>query len=240
MSGRSERTGGTTTLAVTAAPTWLDPEPTVGGRAVVVAPHPDDEVLGTGVLLRWLAHRGVPTTIVAVTDGEASHARSHRITPAALCRVRAAEREAALAVLGVDPDVARLGLPDGAVAAHVDALAEALGVHVDADTTVVAPWRGDGHPDHDAVGTGAARAAARVGATLWEVPIWARVRRPAAAGDGALRLLADPISAAAKRDAATCFRSQVQPLGPAPEDGPVVHPHELAALLAGPELVRVG
>jgi LmbE family N-acetylglucosaminyl deacetylase len=227
-------------LAVAATPTWLGPEPSVGRRVVVVAPHPDDEVLGTGVLLRWLAHRGVPTTIVAVTDGEASHARSHRITPAALRRVRAAEREAALAALGVDPDVVRLGLPDGAVAAHVDALAEALGPHVDAATTVVAPGRDDGHPDHVAVSTTAARAAARAGAALWEVAIWAKVHRPGEATDGALRLVADPASDAAKRAATACFRSQVHPLGPAPEDGPVVHPHELAALLAGPELVRVG
>lgn len=227
-------------MAVATTPTWLDPTPPVGDRAVVVVPHPDDEVLGTGALLRWLAHRGVPTTVVAVTDGEASHARSHRITRAALRRVRAAERDAALAALGVDPVVVCLGLPDGAVSAHGAALATVLGPHLDTDTTVVAPWRVDGHPDHDAVGTAAATAAARAGAALWEVAIWAKVRRPAAAGSGAFRLLADTASDAAKRDAAACFRSQLHPLGPAPEDGPVVHPHELAALLTGPELVRVG
>lgn len=220
-------------------PCWLAGAPVVRDRAVVVAPHPDDEVLGTGALLRWLHHRGVPTTLVAVTDGEGSHARSTRITPAALRRVRAEEREAALAALGVAPTLVRLGLPDGAVAAHGPALAEALAAHLDAGTTVVAPWRHDGHPDHDAVGAAAATAAAGTGATLWEVAIWAKVRRPDAATAGALALLPDPATEAAKAGAAACFRSQVHALGPHPDDGPVVHPHELAALLAGPELLRV-
>jgi hypothetical protein len=37
----------------------------------------------------------------------------------------------------------------------------------------LATWRGDGHPDHEAVGRAAARAARFVGATLWEFPVWA-------------------------------------------------------------------
>ena len=62
----------------------------------------------------------------------------------------------------------------GAVAEHeqelVEVLVPALG---DARRTlVVAPWRHDGHPDHEAVGRAAATAAHRTGATLWEYPIW--------------------------------------------------------------------
>jgi len=228
-----------TTLA-TATPTWVDGPPTVRDRVVVLAPHPDDEVLGAGALLRWLHGEGVPTTVVAVTDGEASHARSAVISPAALRRVRAEERDAALSALGVAPALVRLGLPDGAVTAHRAALTEAIGGLVDVRTTVVAPWRVDGHPDHDAVGHAAAIAADHRGASLWEVAIWAKVRRPIAAAIGARHLVPDAASDTAKRAAAACFRTQVRPLGPAEEDGPVVHPHELAALLDGPELVRAG
>ncbi len=227
-----------TDLLVPTMPTWSGPAPAIGSRAVVVAPHPDDEVLGTGVLLRWLAAVGVPTTLVAVTDGEASHARSTRISPDALRRLRAAEREQALVALGVDVPVARLGLPDGGVADHTDALVDALAALAGAGTTLVAPWRHDGHPDHDACGRAAATAVDRVGGDLWEVAIWAKIRDPEAAARGAHRLEPDPASAAAKAASAACFPSQIHPLGPRPEDGPVVHPHELAAALAGPELVR--
>lgn len=229
-----------TALAARTGPTWRDGAPVVRDRVVVLAPHPDDEVLGTGALLRWLHDRGIPTTVVAVTDGEASHARSARISPVALRRARAVERDEALATLGVAPAVVRLGLPDGAVTDHRAALTEAIGGLVDAGTTVVAPWRVDGHPDHEAVGHAAAIAADHRGAALWEVSIWAKVRRPLAATVGAHHLVPDPASDTAKRAAAACFRTQVHALGPAAEDGPVVHPHELAALLDGPELVRVG
>jgi LmbE family N-acetylglucosaminyl deacetylase len=228
-----------TALAI-APPTWIDGPPAVRDRVVVLAPHPDDEVLGAGALLRWLHAEGIPTTVVAVTDGEASHARSSRISPATLRRVRADEREAALAALGVAPALVRLRLPDGAVTRHGAALTEAIGGLVDARTTVVAPWRVDGHPDHDAVGHAAAIAADHRGAALWEVSIWAKVRRPLAAAIGARHLVPDAASDTAKRAAAACFGTQLHALGPVEEDGPVVHPHELAALLDGPELVRAG
>lgn len=228
------------TAASVIGPTWIDGDPPVRDRVVVLAPHPDDEVLGTGGLLRWLAGRGIPTTVVAVTDGEASHARSELITPATLRRVRAEEREAALAALGVEPSLVRLGLPDGAVTAHRAALTEAIGGLVDAGTTVVAPWRVDGHPDHEAVGHAAAIAVEHRGSALWEVSIWGKVRRPLAAGIGARQLVLDAATDDAKRAAAACFATQLHALGPDPEDGPVVHPDEVAALLDGPELVRVG
>lgn len=42
-------------------------------RLVVVAPHPDDEVLGVGGLMATAVGAGVELDIVAVTDGDASH-----------------------------------------------------------------------------------------------------------------------------------------------------------------------
>ena len=46
--------------------------PPDSGRVVVVAPHPDDEVLGAGGALASLAARGTRVLLVAVTEGEAS------------------------------------------------------------------------------------------------------------------------------------------------------------------------
>jgi hypothetical protein len=43
--------------------------------------------------------------------------------------------------------------------------------------------------------------------------------------------------AATKRAAVAAFASQLAPLGPDPEDGPVVRPWELAAMVQDDELV---
>ncbi|MGH3155302.1 MAG: PIG-L deacetylase family protein, partial [Streptosporangiaceae bacterium] len=61
---------------------------------VIVAAHPDDEVLGPGGIIATLAAAGASVRVVAVTDGEASH--GHRADPAALTRRRVTERQAAL------------------------------------------------------------------------------------------------------------------------------------------------
>src|ERR1700761_4683228 len=61
--------------------------------AVIVAAHPDDEVLGVGGLISMLAASHARLRLVAVTDGEASH-RGHS-APAAVVRRRAEERAAA-------------------------------------------------------------------------------------------------------------------------------------------------
>ena len=44
-----------------------------GARAVIVSPHPDDEILATGGLLAQLSDLGRKALIIAVTDGTASH-----------------------------------------------------------------------------------------------------------------------------------------------------------------------
>lgn len=70
-------------------------------RAVVVAPHPDDEVLGAVGIMALLAAAGVSVRVVAVSDGEASHPHSPTITPAQLAGIRRAEQHLALARLGL-------------------------------------------------------------------------------------------------------------------------------------------
>ena len=42
-------------------------------RAVIVAPHPDDEVIGCGGLIQALVERGTPPHIIILTGGEGSH-----------------------------------------------------------------------------------------------------------------------------------------------------------------------
>jgi len=220
-------------MASTQRSTWEGEVPPLPTRAVVVAPHPDDEVLGTGGLLAYLCDLQIPVCILAVTDGERSHAASTLINPGELRSQRAQERTAALRVLGVEPDVARLGLPDGAVADHESMVSEAVGALADRSTVVIAPWRHDGHPDHESVGRAAAAACQRRGAPLWEIPIWAKVAAATSGGPppGRSALVLSPDVRQRKRSAANCYRSQLVGMSDDIIDGPVVHPHELEAML---------
>lgn len=219
------------------APMWSGRPPEAQEQVVVVAPHPDDEVISCAALMVWLSSLGHRLAIVAVTDGEASHASSTRIDPDDLRERRARERAAALQVLELEVPVHRLGLPDGAVHDHERRLSHALEEQIGPDTTVVAPWRRDGHPDHEAAGRSALVATRRTGAHLWEVPIWAKVRSGSPLSSRGLvsSLVLPDDMRRRKAEAVACFASQLRALGPEAVDGPVVHPHELDAMLDGRE-----
>ena len=96
-------------------------------RLVVVAPHPDDEVLGAGGLLQYMDRVGVETVVVAVTDGEASHPGA-RTLGCDLAEARSIETRVALDRLGCGSvGVQRLRFPDGAVAERGQHLTDVLG-----------------------------------------------------------------------------------------------------------------
>ncbi len=153
----------------------LDPWADEPDRVVVLAAHPDDESLGAGGLMAEAARRGLRVDLLLLTDGEGSHPRSPTHTPELLARRRRTEGEAAARALGLTGDVVRLGLADGEVATHQDSVVRrVVAVLGDARRTLlVAPWRGDGHPDHEAAGRIAAAVAERTGARLLEYPVWA-------------------------------------------------------------------
>ena len=80
-------------------------------------------------------------------------------------RARVKEDEVRRAVMRVHPaaELLLLGLPDSHLAQREDALAQALAPLVGPRTLVVAPWRRDGHTDHESAGRVAARVAAAAG-----------------------------------------------------------------------------
>ncbi len=174
--------------------------------------------------------------LVAVTDGEAAWGEQPAVTRRRLVARRTAERDDALRELGVADrvDIVRLGLPDGRVGDHEGALGDCL-VELDA-RTVIATWRHDGHPDHEAVGRAAATAARRLGAGLWEYIIWAehRGRLTAARRTTTWSVPMDADTRAAKARAARCFRSQLEP---SPDGRPVVPRRLVERLATGPELL---
>lgn len=227
---------GTPASAWRADPRWAalpDTDALAGAdRVVVLAAHPDDETLGAGGLLATAHARGLEVAVVVATHGEASHPRSPTHAPARLAARRAQESHDAVAALAPGCLPVLLGLPDGAVADHEAAVTSTV-VDLVGDgrrTLVVAPWRRDGHPDHEAVGRAAAAAAVRCGADLVEYAVWfwhwadpddAPWHRFAA-----LRL--DAAAVAAKATAVRAHRTQVEPLSERPGDEVLLGPDLLA------------
>jgi LmbE family N-acetylglucosaminyl deacetylase len=122
---------------------------------VVVAAHPDDEVLGAGGLLAMLAAARARLRLVAITDGEASHPGIDQVAAGQLAERRAAETCSALERLGAPAEIVRLRIPDTGVARREAEVREALGDLVSGFGMCLAPWDGDLHPDHEAAGRAA-------------------------------------------------------------------------------------
>ena len=143
-------------------------------HVLVVAAHPDDETLGAGGLIATAAAADLDVHLFVCTAGEHSHPSSTTHRPEDLATRRESEVRAALGELAPGAGITLLHVQDGHLREHEQTLV-ALLVRLVKDgrrTLVVAPWRHDGHPDHDAAGRAAATTAHRTGATLWEYPIW--------------------------------------------------------------------
>jgi LmbE family N-acetylglucosaminyl deacetylase len=211
-----------------------------GTRVVVVAPHPDDEILTCGALLQLVAARGDAPLIVAVTDGEASHPGSPAWPPERLRQARTDETNAALAHLGIDASrVLRLHIPDGGVTAAAPELERQLAAIIAPGDIVITTWRFDGHPDHESTALACSAIAHQRGARVLQAPVWGW--HWSAPGDGAMpmnqaRKLPVPADALGhKRAALGCFHSQIEgdassgaaPILPAFAMERVLHPFEI-------------
>jgi LmbE family N-acetylglucosaminyl deacetylase len=134
-------------------PGWPSPIDPLPAQSIIIAAHPDDEVIGAGTLLARLPD----ASIVHVTDGAPRNEEDARAAGfagwPAYAAARRREAEAALALAGLAPErLTGLGIPDQRAAYELAPLARRLAAILrDGSFGVVIthPYEG-GHPDHDA------------------------------------------------------------------------------------------
>lgn len=194
-------------------------------RAVIIAPHPDDEIIGASALIAALRRRGSDVRVIIVSDGAASHPTSASWPRERLIAARRRESRSALARLGIDARaVTFLGLPDGGLPACLPrcrrALRRALDRYAGIDL-IVGPAAADAHPDHRAVA--AALAAYPTKALRLTYQVWPPHGR--AKGCAASVVMSGGV--VAKRSLIGVHRTQ---LGAIRDDshGFTIAPHELA------------
>ena len=147
-----------------------------GARAVVIAPHPGDEVVTCGGLLQLFANLGHPLQLISVTDGSASYPGSQLWPEKRLSVFRPQESVDALRRLGLPMHSLkwiRGGFADTALAERETQLAHFIARYLRPEDVLFSTWREDGDVDHDTVGRASAKAAQMVGARLCELPFWA-------------------------------------------------------------------
>jgi LmbE family N-acetylglucosaminyl deacetylase len=153
---------------------------------VILSPHPDDETLGAGGLIRQACGKGQHVEIVVLTDGAGSHTRSTKYPPLRLIELRRQEVAEAAKILGLPADhLHHLDLPDAHMPASgplfektvqfVRSLVERIGAK-----TLFVTWHHDPHCDHKAAAA-VAQATKRELPTLklWAYPIWGWHLNPA-------------------------------------------------------------
>lgn len=107
---------------------------------LVVAPHPDDAEISVGGTLALSKQRGLKVGVVELTNGEP--------TPYGSPQIRAAETQAATAVLQLDWR-GNLGLPNRQLAHTLEARQALANVFRKLQPRIVlAPYWEDSHPDH--------------------------------------------------------------------------------------------
>ncbi len=205
-------------------------------RICIVAPHPDDEILGCAGLIQQLDAAGYEVVIMAVTNGTASHPESSIYSPEQLNQLRPQETREALQTLGLQQNIQRIGfnIQDGAVAEQREQLMNALRQQLQSKDVLIATFEQDGHPDHEITGQVVKQLAKEQSLPYLQVLIWAwhwanpdDDRIP---WHKALKLPLSPQQLQRKAAAAQCFHTQLV-ADPSTGQAPIISDTTLARLL---------
>lgn len=135
----------------------LLPRDPLQGPVLVLAAHPDDEVIGAGGMLAWHASRGHAVVVVHATDGARGDPANRERD---ICAVRRAEGKEALARLGIGAprhwDMLDGGLPED-LASLTTRIGEVM--REVQPRTLYSFHAGEAHRDHRAIAAATAAAA---------------------------------------------------------------------------------
>lgn len=180
-------------------------------RLLVIAPHPDDELLAAGAIMARHAETGGEVSVMVVTDGG-------RSDPVAIRRNLVVQRRAEcraglIRMLGACPPLLFLDEPDGALdAAAVDCgplspLRQFLAKYP--PTQIITTDPADGHSDHKAAfGLAARVVGAGYGERLYAAPVSQRIDGPF--DSAPYDVLPTGRHAIEKQAALACHISQIQ------------------------------
>lgn len=149
---------------------------TVDGKSMVVAPHPDDEVLGCAGLVQRLSSAGRQVDVVILSGGGRSHAGCCGIDEAELIETRRQLSRRAAEILGLPPERLHfLDYPDGSIAfdnAETGRFRQLM-AELNPDAVFV-PHRGEGWSDHLAAADIARRLTEgdKAAARVFEYCVW--------------------------------------------------------------------
>jgi LmbE family N-acetylglucosaminyl deacetylase len=143
-------------------------------RALVLAPHPDDEVLGCGGTVILLHDSGAQLRTLIATDGDAL--KCGPFTAAEVGRRRREEARRAAVHLGTPLPMA-FGFPDAGLTGMLDVVAERISEQVAEfqPQMIFAPWPLDDHPDHQALSVALAQARVPPSTEVWAYEVWTAV-----------------------------------------------------------------
>lgn len=114
------------------------------GPTLVIAPHPDDEVLGAGGMIARLASAGEPVTVAVVTSGRPPAWPAERTKAVRAEAERAHRRLGVVETLWLDQPAAELGqVPHAILNAAIAEVVKSVGPR-----TLLVPHPGDIHLDH--------------------------------------------------------------------------------------------
>ena len=119
------------------------------GKVLIVAPHPDDEVIGCGGLITRLVKGGNIPEIIVMTGGEGSHGKDG-MDAGTLIKARRGLTRNALSVLGVpESNLHELDFKDGGISSDSEQVPRLKGL-IDsmAPDIVLVPHWGEGWSDH--------------------------------------------------------------------------------------------
>lgn len=194
--------------------------------ALIVAPHPDDEVIGAGGLIERLLAARTRVHVAVVSDGAASHPVSAQWPRRRLIAERRRESRRALRRLGLGAGtVTFLDLPDGSLCAAATQCRRAIRreiARLSQLDLIVGPDPADAHPDHRAVA--AAIAGCGIPARRLAYRVWPHDRHQHGAALS-VRMIGGWL---AKRSMIAAYRTQLGLIRDDP-GGFAIARHELAA-----------